>query len=123
VLGILLGFGTEKYSNDEYTDLCSLVLGILLSFGTEKYSSVIFLSTEEYKKIEEDTMFSVVKFCIVVSAASDRLHALTTFCSSVNKVCQFLVALIKGMFILTFYHFFILAFSRFKNWMIPKARS
>jgi hypothetical protein len=53
---------TPAYSSctDEYAALCSSVTGTFLSFGTEEYISVIFLGTEEYKKIEEDTLFSVV---------------------------------------------------------------
>jgi hypothetical protein len=56
--------GTKPYLRrlppvtDKYTGLYSSVSGIFLGFGTEEYSSVIFLGTEEYKKPEEDTLFS-----------------------------------------------------------------
>jgi hypothetical protein len=43
---------------DEYNTLHSSVPGIFLSFDIEEYILVIFLSTKEYRKIEEDTLFS-----------------------------------------------------------------
>jgi hypothetical protein len=43
---------------DEYSGLHSSVLINFIGFGIDEYSSVIFLSTKEYKKIEEGTMFS-----------------------------------------------------------------
>jgi hypothetical protein len=43
---------------DEYNTLHSSVPGIFLSFDIEEYILVIFLSTKEYRKTEEDTLFS-----------------------------------------------------------------
>jgi hypothetical protein len=43
---------------EEYSELYSSVPSTFLSLGTEEFSSVILLGTEEYKKTEEDTMFS-----------------------------------------------------------------
>jgi hypothetical protein len=43
---------------NEYSGLYYSVLSTFLGLGTEEFSSVIFLSLEEYKNIEKDTLFS-----------------------------------------------------------------
>jgi hypothetical protein len=47
----------------EFTGLCSSVESIFLAFGTEEYNLVIFLDTEEYRIIEECTLFSCSVGC------------------------------------------------------------
>jgi hypothetical protein len=55
-----------RWLTNEYTatyihwlrGLCSSVENVFIGFGIEKYSTVIFLDTEEYLSIEQNTLFS-----------------------------------------------------------------
>jgi hypothetical protein len=49
------------FVGNEHTDLRTSVTDTFLDFGTEEYIRVIFLNTDEYIKIEKDTIFSYSK--------------------------------------------------------------
>jgi hypothetical protein len=66
-----------RWLTNEYTatyihwlrGLCSSVENVFIGFGIEKYSTVIFLDTEEYLSIEQNTLFSCSEARLSSSAA------------------------------------------------------
>jgi hypothetical protein len=53
-----VGAAVQNFEIHRGATIHSSVPSIFFGFGTEKFSSVIFLGIEEYKKTEEDILFS-----------------------------------------------------------------
>jgi hypothetical protein len=81
---------------DEYSGLYSSVPSTFLNFGTEEFSSIIFLSTEEYKNLKEDALFSCTAVDFLGFLLSFFVCRSFFFGFTVFKLSQILLFLISS---------------------------